>query len=79
MFVLRFLFREKSVAEFVLPNVMALACKCCDIAAVFIWVIRTCSLICMMDVWRKNTVFAFGVAGCKEDDENEKRPKNEEA
>jgi ATP-dependent DNA helicase RecG len=25
------LFREKSIAEFVLPNVTALACKCCDI------------------------------------------------
>jgi len=39
MSVLRFLFREKYIAEFVLPNVMALACKCCDIlvAAVFIW------------------------------------------
>lgn len=53
MFVLRFLFREKPIAESVLPNVMALACKCCDIVAAFIWVIGTCSLVCMMDVWEK--------------------------
>ena len=63
IFVLRFLFREKTIAEFVLPNVMALACKCYDIAAVFTWVIKTCSLVCKMDVWGKNTASAFRVGG----------------